>query len=101
MAIAIADNVPVGIRSEADLQELETPPGEDEVSLIYAMGAEKKWSCYGNALKPGASLMNQCPKSAFVKIHKNCLTNAGYPCRPSVHNSLSGFVIKYPFSADI
>jgi hypothetical protein len=27
LAMAIADNVPVGIRSEADLQKLETPPG--------------------------------------------------------------------------
>jgi hypothetical protein len=58
--MAIADNVLVGIRSEADLQELEIPPGEDELSLIYATGAEKKRSCYGNALKPGASLTNQC-----------------------------------------
>ena len=25
------------------------------------------------------------PKSAFVKIHKSGLINAGYPCGPSVH----------------
>jgi hypothetical protein len=101
MAIAIADNVPVGIRSEADLQELETPPGEDELSLIYAMGAEKKKVMLRKCSQAGGVTDESMPKSAFVKIHKNCLTNAGYPCRPSVHNSLSGFVIKYPFSADI
>ena len=40
--MAIADNVLVGIRSEADLQELEILPGEDELPLLYVTSAGKK-----------------------------------------------------------
>jgi hypothetical protein len=40
--MVIADNVPVGIRSEADLQELEILLGENELPLLYATGAEEK-----------------------------------------------------------
>jgi hypothetical protein len=40
--MALADDVLVGIRSVADLQELEILPGEDELPLIYAEGAKKK-----------------------------------------------------------
>ena len=40
LTMAIADDVLVGIQSVKDLQALETPPGEDELRLIYTEGAE-------------------------------------------------------------
>jgi hypothetical protein len=42
LAMAIADNVLVGIRPETDLQELENPPGENKFPLLYTTGAGKK-----------------------------------------------------------
>jgi hypothetical protein len=57
--MAIADNVLTGIRSVADLQELEIPAGEDELPLIYAEDAKENSYC-GNALKMGASPTSQC-----------------------------------------
>jgi hypothetical protein len=67
--MAIADNGLVGIRSLVDLQELEIPPGENELSLTK--------SYYGNALKVQSVTDKPMPKSAFVIIHKNGLINAG------------------------
>jgi hypothetical protein len=84
MAIAIADNVPVGIRSEADLQELEILPDENELPLLYAPGAEKK-VILRKCSKAGGVTDEPMPKSAFVKIYKNALINASYPYGPSVH----------------
>ena len=42
--MVIADNVLVGIRSKADLQEPEIPPGENELPLLYNTGAEKSYT---------------------------------------------------------
>jgi hypothetical protein len=81
--MAIADNVLVGIRSEADLQELEILPGENELPLLYAPGAEKK-VILRKYSKAGGVTDEPMPKSAFLNIHKNGLANAGYPCGPSV-----------------
>ena len=41
LAMAIADNVLVGIKSETDLQELEIFPGENELPLL----------CHGRGLR--------------------------------------------------
>jgi hypothetical protein len=82
--MAIADNVLVGIKSVADLQEQEIPEGEDELPLIYATGAEDK-VILRKCSKAGGVTDESMPKSTFVKIHKSGLINAGYPCGPSVH----------------
>jgi hypothetical protein len=87
--MAIADNVLVGIRSEADLQELEILPGENELPLLYTTGAEKK-VILRKCSKAGGVTDEPMPKSAFSNIHKNGLTNAGYPCGPSVHSIRRG-----------
>src|SRR5256885_9354429 len=42
-AMAIADNVLIGIRSVADLQEQEIPAGQNELPLLYVKGAEEKF----------------------------------------------------------
>jgi hypothetical protein len=82
---AIADNVLVGIKSETDLQELEILRGENEFPLLYAPGAEekvilRKCSKAGGVTEP-------MPKSAFLNIHRNGLTNTG---GPSVHGIRRG-----------
>ena len=51
--MAIADNVLVGIRSEADLQELEILPGENELPL-YVTGVGKKSYMLEKALQEHA-----------------------------------------------
>ena len=82
--MAIADNVLVGIKSVADLQEQEIPAGQNELPLIYAEGAKEKF-ILRKCSKAGGVTDELMPKSAFVKIHKSGLINAGYPCGPSVH----------------
>jgi hypothetical protein len=84
LAMAIADDVLVGIRSVEDLQEQEIPAGEDEVPLLYVKGAEEKF-ILRKCSKAGGVTDDLMPKSAFLNIHKNGLINAGYPCGPSVH----------------
>ena len=87
--MAIADNVLIGIRSEADLQELEILPGENELPLLYVPGAEKK-VILRKCSKAGGVTDEPMPKPAFLNIHKNGLINAGYPCGPSVHGIRRG-----------
>jgi hypothetical protein len=87
--MAIADNALVGIRSEADLQELEILPGENKLPLLYNTGAEKK-VILRKYSKAGGVTDEPMPKSAFLNIHKNGLTNAGYPYGPSVHGIRRG-----------
>ena len=82
--MAIADNVLIGIRSVADLQEQEIPAGQDKVPLLYGKGAEEKF-ILRKCSKVGGVTDELMPKSAFEKIHKSGLINAGYPCGPSVH----------------
>ena len=87
--MAIADNVLVGIRSEADLQELEILPDENEFPLFYVPGAEKK-VILRKCSKAGGVTDERMPKSAFLNIYKNGLINTGYPCGPSVHSIRRG-----------
>ena len=87
--MAIADNVLVGIKSEADLQELEILQGENELPLLYAPGAAEK-VILRKCSKAGGVTDEPMPKSAFLNIHRNSLTNTGYPCRPSVHGIRRG-----------
>jgi hypothetical protein len=82
--MAIADNVLVGIRSVADLQKLEITSGQNKLPLIYAEGAEENFILRKCSKAEGVT-DEPMPKSAFVKIHKSGLINAGYPCGPSVH----------------
>jgi hypothetical protein len=87
--MAIADNVLVGIKSEADLQELEILQGENELPLLYVPGAKEK-VILRKCLKAGGVTDEPMPKSAFLNIHRNGLTNTGYPCGPSVHGIRRG-----------
>jgi hypothetical protein len=89
LAMAIADNVLVGIKSEADLQELEILRGENELPLLYAPGAAEK-VILRKCSKAGGVTDEPMPKSAFLNIHRNSLTNTGYPCGPSVHGIRRG-----------
>ena len=86
LALAIADNVLVGIKSVAELQELETPEGEDELPLVYVAGAEDK-AILRKCTKAGGVTDEVMPRTVFEKIHKNGLINAGYPRGPSVHET--------------
>ena len=94
-AMALADNVLVGIRSVADLQRLEIPSGEDELPLIYAEDAENK-VILRKCSKAGGVTDKPMPKSAFVKIHKSGLIDAGYPCGPSAHAIRRGAKFLHP-----
>jgi hypothetical protein len=87
--MAIADNVLVGIKSEADLQELEILQGENELPLLYAPGAEEK-VILRKYSKAGGVTDELMPKSAFLNIYRNGLTNTGYPYGPSVHGIQRG-----------
>ena len=93
--MAIADNVLVGIKSEADLQELEILQGENELPLLYAPGAEEK-VILRKCSKAGGVTDEPMPKSAFLNIHRNGLTNTGYPCGPSVHAIRRGAKFLHP-----
>jgi len=67
--MAIADNVLVGIRSEADLQELDILPGENELRLLYNTGAEKK-VILRKYSKAGDVTDELMPKSAFLNTQE-------------------------------
>jgi hypothetical protein len=75
--------------SQADLQEREILRGENELPLLYALGAEEK-VILRKCSKAGGVTDEPMPKSAFLNIHRNSLTNTGYPCGPSVHGIRRG-----------
>jgi hypothetical protein len=82
--MAIADDVLVGIKSVEDLQALEIPPGEDELRLIYAEGAEDK-VILRKCIKVEGVTDVLMPQSAFLAIYQNGLKMAGYFYRISIH----------------
>jgi hypothetical protein len=84
LAMAIADNVLVGVKSVEDLQALEIPPGEDELRLLYAEGAEDK-VILRKCTKAEGVTDAPMPKAAFLAIYRSSLNNASYFCGPSIH----------------
>lgn len=82
--MAIADNVLVGIKLVKDLQGLEIPPGDDELRLVYAEGAEDKVIVRRCTKAEGVTDIPM-PKSAFLAIYQNGLKNAGYFYGTSIH----------------
>ena len=82
--MAIADNALFGIESLEDLQKLEIPAGEEELSLCFKESALDR-QILRKCSKEKGTIEEMMPKSAFLRIFRAMMKKAGYFCGTSIH----------------
>jgi len=83
LTMAIADNVLVDIKSVADVQALEIPPGEDKLRLVYTEDEDQV--ILRKCTKADSVINAPVLKSVFLAIYQNGLKNASYSCGTLIH----------------
>jgi hypothetical protein len=84
LATAVADNAPFGVESLDDLQQLEIPPGEEEVILNFKETAVDR-PILRKYTKEKDTIEEMMSKSAFLRIFRAMMKQAGYSCGTSIH----------------
>jgi hypothetical protein len=82
--MAIADNALFGITSVEDLQQMEIPPEQDELILIYNEDVKDTY-VLKKCTKAKGVTEEPMPKSAFCAIFQAFMKIIGYFCGMSIH----------------
>ena len=84
LALAIADNALLHIKSLEDLLEMEIPAGQDEIDLIFEESV-LDLPILRKCTKGKDTTEEIMPKEAFLRIFQATLKKTGYFCGSTIH----------------